>query len=547
MTEPMQFFPHLFQLLLSEPGARLGERRAIVAAAREYGLVNGDLKTIYGEWIEARNTGSIPEPDPAIILPLYAFLLADETIEERVGQAWRKLAVHGGLPAIAADALLGAAAEARSVKSFADRVRFLEGLAKPSAAAAPREASLYIANQLTPEGFDELQRLFMARTLGLHVAIDGPPGVGKTQCVREIARFLGQPIFTKTCSGRTNESHIIAYPVLAVDSGASYTRYENGPLCQALECGGIFYGDEFNQLKEDVQKRLNSAFDDRREIDRADGVLVKAKPGFWGVISYNPSEDLGSRDLEDSVADRFVHLPYHRWSSDFKACIAVARARGLDRNKLLVNNDFGITLGLRGIDRKLHFYNGIRKGGETKWHDFFSGEEVDHEPEYIYLVHDDCDPVKRRKQREMADALSRFCFDELSFARILSRFTDTLQSLKATGESPLLAKLGMGDLKHKEDLELLSLHESSARIEMAALKHHRLLIKKGCPPYFAQAYATRIAIDQICFGKYRNRKLREKTTIDLVWAVARSFSLINNSTQFNTGFVTKSLLEEADK
>ncbi len=44
--------------------------------------------------------------------------------------------------------------------------------------------------------------------------------------------------------------------------------------------GWIFYGDEFNLLKEDVQKRMNSAFDERRFIDRSDGGQIKALPGF---------------------------------------------------------------------------------------------------------------------------------------------------------------------------------------------------------------------------------------------------------------------------
>jgi hypothetical protein len=44
---------------------------------------------------------------------------------------------------------------------------------------------------------------------------------------------------------------------------------------------------------------------------------------------------------------------------------------------------------------------------------------------------------------------------------MMARFTEVLHSLSKTGQSPLLAKVGLSNLKEKEDLELLSLHESS--------------------------------------------------------------------------------------
>jgi hypothetical protein len=143
--------------------------------------------------------------------------------------------------------------------------------------------------------------------------------------------------------------------VLGVQDGASVTTHVNGPLVNAMIDPGIFYGDEFNLLKEDVQKRMNSAFDERRSIDRSDGMQVFAKKGFWGVISYNPTQNFTSRDLEDSVADRFIHLHYERWTPDFKAYVAHKKAIG---NKNLSFADFGITLVSRNIVRRPLFSGG---------------------------------------------------------------------------------------------------------------------------------------------------------------------------------------------
>jgi DNA polymerase III delta prime subunit len=407
-------------------------------------------------------------------------------------------------------------------------------------------APLYIANQVTGEGLDEIQRLLLAHRLGHHVAIDGPPGVGKTHCVMEVARMLSLPVYTKTCSSRTTESQIISFPVLSAENGTSVTKYMNGPLCLAMLEPGIFYGDEFNLLKEDVQKRLNSAFDERRMIDRMDGRQIEAQPGFWGVISYNPSESLVSRDLEDSVADRFVHLHYTRWDPDFKAYVATARARG-GKSLVWKDNPFGIQFHLRGIGAEGSFLRGIQKNGKTVWSDFFTGGEAKEPPAQRYLVYDQASIHAKMgpKADETLRNLSEHSYEEVELARIIARYTDLMGQLAATGESPMLKRVGLGHLREKEDLELVSTHASSARIEMAAMKHYRLLLDAGWSRYLAQAYAVRLVIDQVCYGQYRERKLRESTVHGLAVMIAKNMRLLLDSTNYNTNLMTDRLLGKA--
>jgi hypothetical protein len=127
---------------------------------------------------------------------------------------------------------------------------------------------------------------------------------------------------------------------------------------------------------------------------------------------------------------------------------------------------------------------------------------------------------------------------------MISRFTELLLSLAHTGESPLLKKIGLADLKEKEDLELLSLHESSTRIEVAALKSYYELINRGWNRYLAQSYAVRIVIDQICYGQFRNKKLRENTTYSLVSLIAKNMRLFADTAKYNTKMLTDSLLRQ---
>jgi hypothetical protein len=410
------------------------------------------------------------------------------------------------------------------------------------------EDKIYIANHVCYEGLDELQRLFLAQKLNCHAALDGPPGVGKTQSILEISKILNLKIYTKNCSTRTTESQIISFPTLSVKEGASVTTYTSGPLLRAMMEPGVFYGDEFNLLKEDVQKRLNSAFDDRAQIDRMDGAVIQAKPGFWGVISYNPTSNITARDLEDSVADRFIHFHYHKWDPDFNAYISTLKAfQSLKKiAKPPTEKDFGIDLGVRAIHGD-NFYILSGQSGKTIWKNFYTGQDENVKPELTYKVYDRTSVYKKfpsdvDRTKFLAE-LNAQSYSEKEFARVLSRFTELIQSLGETGSSTILKKIGLSDLHEKEDLELLTVHPASTRIESAALKHYYYFLEKGYSKYLAQSYATRLVIDQICYGQYRDKKLRENTAYTLINLIARSFRLFADSAKYNTRLVTESLFQ----
>ncbi len=509
-------------------------KKALMGLAQELGIAGDALNAWYREWKANRGVRR----------------LADSRHNEEVfSVVAAALALHA--PAVNAGLLrLGRALGlALPVEAFILRARSLAaGQPRPGIVAlhralvedpvqSPPERG-YIANQVTYEGLDELQRLLLARHLGINVAIDGPPGVGKTQSVLEVARILGVEVFTRTCSGRTTESQIIAFPMLYAEDGVSVTRYVPGPLTRAMQEGAIFYGDEFNLLKEDVQKRLNSAFDDRRAVDLADGQVIQARPGFWAVLSYNPTRNLVSRDLEDSVADRFVHLHFGRWPADFKALVSATRGRPAASDLV----DFNVKLGTRGIAPGPKFLRAEGEDRTTRWFDFFTGQEAP-PPPYVYRVLDTGSllSVGGAVSTVLRDLGSR-ALGETELARVLARFTDLLQSLGKSGEAPLLKKIGLADLREKEDLELLAIHESSARIEAAALQHYRFLVSAGWNRYLAQSYAVRLVIDQVCYGQYRERMLREQSVHSLVELIARAMRLLASDTKYNTALVTESIL-----
>jgi len=64
----------------------------------------------------------------------------------------------------------------------------------------------YVANQLTPEGIDEVQQLLIAHSLGQHIALSGSPGIGKTDLVEQFPRIVQQPLFEITCDSFMTEA-----------------------------------------------------------------------------------------------------------------------------------------------------------------------------------------------------------------------------------------------------------------------------------------------------------------------------------------------------
>lgn len=387
-------------------------------------------------------------------------------------------------------------------------------------------SSFYIASQVTPEGFDEIQRLILAYMLNQHVALSGPPGVGKTKSVYEVARILRLPLYMKSCSSRTTESQIISYPVLTERNGTSVTAHVNGPLALAMINGGIFYGDEFNLLRSDVQKRMNSAFDERRAIDRNDGVQIKAKNGFWAVISYNPTDSMVTRDLEDSVADRFIHFHYDRWPSNFKAFVSSRIAQGKSPFREDNMNDFNLKLGWRGIASDLTFLEGKVESGTIVWCNFFTKQPWQGKPYYIYRCY--------KQVSNASQMMEGGIYSENTLAMMIAEFTDIVYNLSKTGQSPLLSQYGMQNVISPDDLEIFSIHETSTRIESAALAHHHELIQKGCKPQLAQSYAVRMVIDQICYGQFRNKMLSNMSVHQLVTNIAECLGLLGPRKRFNT-------------
>jgi len=384
----------------------------------------------------------------------------------------------------------------------------------------------YIANQLTEEGLDEVQRLFLANQLRQNVALCGPPGVGKSDLIVILSQILGSKLLEITCDERMTESPLVGYPVLE-GNGSTRTGYKNGVMTKGLVEGSLVYLDEFDQLSGSIQKRGNSANDGRRRLTRRDGVVVISedaddfngfikgyldngsreeeingqrvivsadgelevivgKSGSITATSYNPNP-LGRANVEDSVADRFVNHFFGYLPDSIEAAIALRQAglpvtlqgtetRGVylqDGEATFLKKDGGVWKGC--WDEKLHAPTGL--GGLVVYQTALKDSKISLETGDASL----CD---------LALQLAKFN----SVVRLFADYGTTRLEEEVKG---YLTKLG--------DTTLVRLHKPSPRTLQYAIAQAKVLNAMGMPAEAVKHHATKLEIDQICYGSYRNK------------------------------------------
>jgi len=365
----------------------------------------------------------------------------------------------------------------------------------------------YVANQHTAEGLDEIQRVILAYHLQQHVAMAGPPGVGKTVASEVVPVITGRPLYDTTLDELTQESELVGFPLLVKNNGSAVTKWQNGLASNALQLKGIFYGDEFDQLPGTLQKRLNSAFDHRRRLRRRDGVdIAEPQEGeghFMAIISYNPSDRLSRKELEDSVADRFVHVPFTYLTHSLEAAIAAG-----DRSHLTIEE--------RGILLTNDGPQFLRKDRDH-WKDYFTGKSVNPKGEVI--------SYDSMIQSIAPGTLPDVVDGKLALAQRITGFFDTVRTFAESGTNKLPdpIKTYLTDIG---EITQVRLHKPSARIIKSAIDQYGALVSMGMDPQKAQVYAARVCVDQICYGKFALQPLGSVTVRDAVESLAQYHQLL---------------------
>jgi len=91
-------------------------------------------------------------------------------------------------------------------------------------------------------------KLLRAFTLGKPILIEGPPGVGKTSLVENLARQTGKKLIRVNLSEQTDMMDLLGseYPMTSAEEDEIKFSWCDGVLLQAIKNGYWFLIDEMN-------------------------------------------------------------------------------------------------------------------------------------------------------------------------------------------------------------------------------------------------------------------------------------------------------------
>lgn len=143
--------------------------------------------------------------------------------------------------------------------------------------------------------------------VGIHVALIGPAGSGKSTVVEQIAKALGKKYYLQNSVSGTHE--VAGY----MDA---YGKYQSTPFRSAFERGGVILIDEVDTSDPGSLKWLNTALANKHAVfpDKEDPVLQH--PDFRMVIAANTFGSgadriyVGANQLDASTLDRFVFFDF---------------------------------------------------------------------------------------------------------------------------------------------------------------------------------------------------------------------------------------------
>ncbi len=162
---------------------------------------------------------------------------------------------------------------------------------------------------------EHLNALALAMQHDDNVLIVGPPGLGKSTLVRELAALVNQPVRRFQVDGEVRKSDLFGNKEIVVDpkTGQAITSYVDGPLIDAAEKGHWAILEEFDSCPSAVTFSLHSFLErprqyfiagSKRAVEFNDRFRVIATANTLG---YGDETGLyaGTAPMNEALLDRF--------------------------------------------------------------------------------------------------------------------------------------------------------------------------------------------------------------------------------------------------
>jgi len=161
--------------------------------------------------------------------------------------------------------------------------------------------------------------------LGKPILLEGPPGVGKTSTVENIAKAIGKKMIRINLSEHTDMMDLLGseypVPITSTSSGQNDDiafQWCDGALLTAIKNGYWFLLDEMNLAHQSVLEGLNAILDHRKTVYIPElNQEFRCHPDFKFFASQNPIEHgIGRKNLPKSFLNRFIKIYLEDLSDD---------------------------------------------------------------------------------------------------------------------------------------------------------------------------------------------------------------------------------------
>ncbi|KIW72903.1 hypothetical protein PV04_01064 [Phialophora macrospora] len=209
----------------------------------------------------------------------------------------------------------------------------------PRAADADRNTPEFVFD--APTTLRNTMKIVRALQMTRPVLLEGSPGVGKTAIVTALAQACGKSFTRINLSDQTDLMDLFGADVPSDTDEMGKFSWQDGPLLQAMQCGGWVLLDEMNLASQSVLEGLNACLDHRRqvyiaELDRS----FACHPDFTLFAAQNPHHQGGGRKgLPSSFVNRFtvVYADAFQHEDLMRICQVRYPAVDHEQQKLLID------------------------------------------------------------------------------------------------------------------------------------------------------------------------------------------------------------------
>lgn len=153
-------------------------------------------------------------------------------------------------------------------------------------------------------------RVLRAMQLSQPVLLEGPPGVGKSSLISNLALLSGHKLIRINLSEHSELSDLLGSDLPCKNIDGPKFEWHDGVFLQAMKQGHWVLLDELNLAPQSVLEGLNACFDHREEVFLPEiGLTVRRSPQFRVFCSQNPMNEGGGRKgLPQSFLNRFSRV-----------------------------------------------------------------------------------------------------------------------------------------------------------------------------------------------------------------------------------------------